>query len=151
MWDSRVSFITDAIENKNYLYEKELYEYVGRIIQDIAAANPSLISHQPLLLIDRSSSVNAYSYGGDIIAVNVGLILFSTCREELALAIAHELSHNILNHADRAIKERIEWITSDEYKKSLNAVLDSKYERFSQLRKIIENYSFTPQQTQPLS
>ena len=143
VWDSRVAFITDAIENKNYIYEKELYDYVGGIIQDIAAANPSLIPHQPLLLIDRSSSVNAYSYGGNIIAVNVGLILFSNCREELALAIAHELSHNILNHADRAIKERIEWLTSDEYKKSLNAVLDSKYERFSQLKKIIENYSFT--------
>jgi len=142
MWDSRVAFITDAMENKNYVYEKELYDYVSRIIKDIATANPALIPQQPLLLIDRSSAVNAYSFGGNIIAVNIGLIQFSSCREELALVIAHELSHNILNHSDRAIRERAEWLTSDEYKKSLDAVLDSKYERFSRLKKVLENYSF---------
>lgn len=143
MWDSRVAFITDAIQDKDYVYETELYNYISQIIHDLAAGNPGLIPQTPLLLIDRSSSVNAYSYGGNIIAVNAGLIQFASCREELALVIAHELSHNILSHSDHAIKERAEWITSDEYKRSLNAVLDSKYERFSRLKKVLENYTFT--------
>jgi predicted Zn-dependent protease len=101
-----------------------------------------MIKVKPLLLIDRSSSVNAYALGGNVIAVNLGLIDFAKTREELALAIAHELSHNILDHVDNVMKERAEWLTSDEYKASLNAVLDSKYERFTRLKKVLENYSF---------
>jgi predicted Zn-dependent protease len=61
---------------------------------------------------------------------------------ELALAIAHELSHNILSHPDNAMKQRAEWLTSKEYQQSLNVALDSKYERLSHIRKVLENYSF---------
>jgi hypothetical protein len=49
---------------------------------------------------------------------------------------------NILDHTNGVMKERAEWLTSDEYKQSLNAVLDSKYERFTRLKKVVENYSF---------
>jgi hypothetical protein len=97
----------------------------------------------PLLLIDRSSAINAYAVGGNIIVVNLGLIAFSQSRDELALAIAHEISHNLLEHPERAISQRAEWLTSDEYKKSIDAVLDSKYERLSRLKKLTENYSFS--------
>lgn len=102
-----------------------------------------MIPAKPMLLIDRSSSVNAYAIGNNIIAVNLGLIVFSRSREELSLVIAHELSHNILTHPENAMKQRAEWLTSDEYQKSLNAVLDSKYERLTRLKKVIENYSFS--------
>src|SRR4030095_12005814 len=66
----------------------------------------------------------------------------SESREELALAIAHELSHNILTHAENAMKQRAEWLTSEEYKNSLNDILDSKYERLTRLKKVLETYSF---------
>lgn len=58
------------------------------------------------------------------------------------MVIAHELSHNILSHADNSMKERAEWFTSKEYENSLNAVLDSKYERYTRLKKLFEGYSF---------
>jgi hypothetical protein len=96
-----------------------------------------------MLLIDRSSSVNAYAIGNNVIAVNLGLIAFSRSREELSLVIAHELSHNILTHPENAMKQRAEWLTSEDYQKSLNAVLDSKYERLSRLKKVLETYSFS--------
>lgn len=143
IWDSRISFITDAIEQKGFLKDNELYNYVQGIVNDIVKANPSYFTKQPTLLIDRSSSVNAYTIGGDIIAVNAGLISFAGSREEIALVIAHELSHNYLQHADKAMKEKAEWLTSEEYKKSLNSILDSKYERLTRLKKIFENYSFS--------
>ncbi|HEX8331304.1 MAG TPA: M48 family metallopeptidase, partial [Segetibacter sp.] len=112
------------------------------IINEIVAANPKLIPVKPILFIDRSPSVNAYAIGGNIIAVNLGLLSFVEYREELAMVIAHELSHNILNHPDKSMKERAEWLTSDEYKQSLNAVLESKYERLTRLKKVFEGYSF---------
>jgi len=143
MWDDRVDFITGAIKNGDFVYESEIYNYLYQIIDELAKANPTLIPTKPLLLIDRSSAVNAYSIGGNIIAVNLGLILFANSREEIALVIAHELSHNILMHADISMKAQAEWITSDEYKKSLNAILDSKYERLTRLQKIYQSYSFS--------
>lgn len=143
IWDSRTSFITEAIEQKGFVRDVELHSYIQAIVNDIVRANPAYFTKQPILLIDRSASVNAYTIGLDIIAVNTGLITFARCREEIALVIAHELSHNYLQHADKAMKEKAERLTSEEYKKSLNAILDSKYERLTRLKKIFENYSFS--------
>jgi Zn-dependent protease with chaperone function len=143
IWDERTDFVTSAIENDNYVRDKEVYNYVDGILAQIVQANAPLIPVKPLLLIDRSASVNAYAIGNNIIAVNLGLITFSQSREELSLAIAHELSHNILAHPENAMKQQAEWLTSDEYKNSLNAVLDSKYERLSRLKKVLESFSFS--------
>ncbi|MFT3679395.1 MAG: M48 family metalloprotease [Ferruginibacter sp.] len=143
IWDGRVSFITEAMEGKAFVNDNEIYAYINSIVNDIVTSNSSLVPVKPVLLLDRSASVNAYAIGGNIIAVNIGLITFAKSREEIALVIAHELSHNILQHADNAMKGKAEWLTSAEYQKSLSAVLDSKYERLTRLKKIFENYSFS--------
>lgn len=142
IWDQRTDFITQAIRDDDYVKDEDVYPYIDGIIDQIRQANKDLLPVKPFLLLDRSSSVNAYAVGGNVIAVNLGLISWSQSKEELALAIAHELSHNILDHTESAIRQRAEMLTSDEYKKSLNAVLDSKYERFTRLQKVLENYSF---------
>lgn len=142
IWDQRVDFIYNAIENKDFVHEKEVYDYVEGIISQLVRANAKQIPVNPVLFIDRSSAVNAYAIGGNMIAVNLGLISFADNREEIAMVLAHELSHNIFNHADNSIKERAEWFTSKEYENSLNAVLDSRYERLTHLKKVFEGYSF---------
>jgi hypothetical protein len=143
IWDGRTEMITDNINNDDYVHDKEVYSYIESIVHQIADANHQLVPERPLLLIDRSPAVNAYSIGGNVIAVNLGLITFAESREELALAIAHEMSHNILRHAENAMQQKAEWLCSDEYRQSLNAVLDSKYERLSRLRKVFEDYTFS--------
>ncbi|MGG9961333.1 M48 family metalloprotease [Ferruginibacter sp. SUN106] len=143
IWDGRTDFITSAIEANNYINDGEIYNYINQIIIDLTKGNPSLIKQKQLLLIDRSASVNAYAVGGNVIAVNLGLITFSQSREEVALVVAHELSHNILNHPENSMKEMAVWLTSEEYKNSLNAVLDSKYERLTKLKKVVEGYTFS--------
>lgn len=143
IWDGRTDFITSAIEANNYVNDGDIYNYINQIITELTKANPTLLKQKQLLLIDRSASVNAYAIGGNVIAVNLGLITFAQSREEIALVVAHELSHNILNHPENSMKERAVWLTSDEYKNSLNAVLDSKYERFSKLTKVIEGFTFS--------
>lgn len=141
-WDSRTDFIATSIESKNFVVEKEIFNYLDGIISELVNNNPAHIKEKPLLLIDRSSVVNAYAIGGNIIAVNLGLVSFAQSREEIALVIAHELSHNILKHPDNSMKERAEFLTSEEYKNSLKAILDSKYERYSRLKKLMEGYTF---------
>jgi len=70
------------------------------------------------------------------------MVYFARSREELALVLAHELSHNILNHR-KAPCGKGRWLSSEDYKKSVNAVLDSKYERLSRLKKVLEGFSFS--------
>jgi hypothetical protein len=142
-WNDRTEFIVNGIDNKNFIQEKEVYAFVDGIVDKLHKANVKYLPKKPILLIDRSAAVNAYSIGGGIIAVNLGLLAFASSQEEISLVIAHELSHDILGHADRSMKERAEWLTSDEYKKSLNEVLDSKYERYSRLKKLMEGYTFS--------
>jgi hypothetical protein len=143
IWDERTDMITDNINGDDYVHDKEVYSYIEAIVRQIAEANRQLVPETPLLLIDRSSAVNAYSIGGNVLAVNLGLITFAETREELALVIAHELSHNILRHCENAMRQKAEWLSSDEYRQSMNAVLDSKYERLSRLRKALEGYTFS--------
>lgn len=142
LMDSRTEFITQAITDDDYVQDQDIYPYVEGILTQLMQSNKEQIPVRPLLFIDRSSSINAYSVGGNVIAVNLGLISFCRTREELALAIAHELSHNILNHSDNAARQRAEMLTSEEYKKAVQSVLDSKYQRLSRLQKILEGYSF---------
>jgi hypothetical protein len=143
IWDERTLAVTAAITDDDYVRDREVYVYIDGIVRQIAEANRALLPEKPLVLIDRSPSVNAYAMGGNILAVNLGLITFSHSREELALVIAHELSHNILHHYENAMREKAEWLSSDEYRQSLNAVLDSRYERLSRLKKVLENYTFS--------
>ena len=142
IWDSRTAFIVDAINDNHFIQQPDLQQYIFKILKDIAVANPTLVKNAPFLLIDRSSSVNAYALGNNIIAVNLGLLSFVQSREEMALVLAHEMSHNILLHCENSMKEKAELLTSEEYINNVNAILESKYERYSRLKKIIEGYSF---------
>lgn len=142
IWDGRTDFFTKAITDDHFVYEQDVYNYVNGIVQQIVKANTKMIPNQPFLVLDRSPSVNAYAIGSGVIAINTGLVAFAAFREEIALSIAHELAHNILEHPENSMKKRAEWLSSEEYKNSLNEVLDSKYERLTQLKKVFENYSF---------
>lgn len=142
IWDERTEFFTGAIKDDDYVYDQEVYNYVAGIIAELARANKAYLPEQPFLVLDRSPSVNAYAIGNNVIAVNMGLIAFAKTKEDLAFTLAHELSHNIMLHAENSMRTRAEWLTSAEYKASLEKVLDSKYERLTRLKRLMETYSF---------
>ena len=143
IWKSRTDFLLDAIEDNDFIYNKEIVDYVNDVITQLITANKSLIPIRPLLLIDRNASVNAYAIGGNVLAVNLGLIRYVNTREELSLILAHELSHNILNHTETAMRQKAELLTSDEYNSSIKDVLSSKYGRLTKLNEILKTYSFS--------
>jgi hypothetical protein len=143
IWDQRTDALLNNISNDDYVHDREVYAYIADIVRQITDANRQLFPDPCLLLLDRSASINAYALGGNVLAVNLGLISFAQSREELALAIAHEMSHNFLHHFDNAIQEKAAWLSSDEYTKSLNSVLNSRYDRLTRMQKILESYSFS--------
>ncbi|MBA4198642.1 MAG: peptidase M48 Ste24p [Chitinophaga sp.] len=144
-WDSRTDFICNAIDNQNFIYCKGINNYIKGIIDEIISKNRNLFSegNQPLFFLDRSPIANAYALGNNVIIINLGFINHVKSREELAMALAHELSHNLLFHIETVMKEKAELLTSDEYKKNIQSILDSKYGRYSRLKKIVEGYSFS--------
>ncbi|MDQ3277689.1 MAG: peptidase M48 Ste24p, partial [Bacteroidota bacterium] len=77
LWEARTEFITAAINDQQYLAEKEIYAYLAGILDQLQKGNTTQISQKPLLLVDRSAAVNAYATGGNLIAVNLGLLHFA--------------------------------------------------------------------------
>jgi hypothetical protein len=142
IWEARTSFILKAIESNQFIQSKSLYDYTYQILQQIIDGNKSLIPKAPLLLLDRSSGVNAYAMGNNLIAINIGFLSFAESREEVALALAHELSHNLLMHPENSMKERATLLTSEEYINNVNSILESKYGRYTKLKSIIDGYRF---------
>lgn len=143
IWDERTTFFTTAINKNNYVYEKDICGYLDELVSQIQEANKEYLPVKPFVVLDRSSSVNAYAIGNNVLAINLGLLAFAKTREEIALTVAHELSHNILQHPENGMKKRAEWLTSDEYKKSMKEVLESDYGRLTRLKKVFETYSFS--------
>jgi Peptidase family M48 len=143
IWDSRTDWVTNYMANDAYVHDREIGDYVQSIVNQMVSSNRSLFPHPPLVLLDRDASVNAYAVGGNFLAVNLGLIAWCQTREELAFTLAHELSHNIMKHWETSVYETAKWLSSDEYKQSLNSVLDSKYERLTHLKKVMETYTFS--------
>jgi hypothetical protein len=143
IWDNRTKYITNRIANRTFVHDSAMLAYLQGIIDELIAANPSFKIQPPLLLLDRSAAPNAYTPGGNIVAFTLGMYAYLNTREEIALTIAHELSHILLGHSDRFLKEKAEWLTSDEYKEALNHVLDSKYNRYSRLMGVFKEQSFS--------
>ena len=143
IWDSRTDWVINYIADDAYVHDKEIGDYVQSIVKQLVSSNRALLPNSPLVMLDRDASVNAYAVGGNFLAVNLGLIAWCQTREELAFTLAHELSHNILKHWETSTYETAKWLSSDEYKQSLNSVLDSKYERLTRLRKVMETYTFS--------
>ncbi len=139
--DERRKTIISGFTENNFVYQKDIADYLAAIAADLQKSNTSLFPEQPVILLDRSDVVNAYALGDNIVVINMGLLLFVQSREELALILAHELSHNILRHSENSLKETAARLSSDEYNDSINAVLDSRYERLSRLKKIVIGYS----------
>ena len=142
-YGERVASICNALKNNEYLYSQPINDYISSILKEIITNNKNLISNEPLLLLDRNSSVNAYTCGFGVIAVNMGLLDFAKSKEELAFILAHELSHQVLNHPENADKKRAEWITSDEYKKKLNDISNSEFQKLTQLSNLFKSFTFS--------
>ncbi len=141
--NSRVEAIVQSLKVNQFVYQPEIYNYINSILLELVSRNKELIPNMPFLLLDRSASVNAYTFGFNILAVNMGMIDFARSKEELSFVLAHELSHNLLNHAQEADMNRADWLTSDEYKNGLKDISASKYQKFSKLKNLVKGFSFT--------
>jgi hypothetical protein len=121
----------------------EVFTYVDAIVSKLYENNKTKFSRKPFLLIDRSTVANAYSIGENVIVVNLGLLTNIKYKDELALILAHEMSHNFLGHSLQSMKKKAEWLTSDDYKDFIKDLSKNKYNRYSKAENAFKEYKFS--------
>lgn len=103
------SIITSLYRDPDYLDDAPLHAYVMQIWQPLvqAAVQRGDLSeelHQRYawqVLIGRESTINAFALPGGYLGIHTGLIGAVTSRDELAMVLAHELSHVTQRHIAR--------------------------------------------------
>ena len=127
---SRHEGFIERIENGEYLYDDLFYKRCNSILKQIVEANPAYANLGVLeVLINRSSEPNAACYGNGVFEFNLGLISRLQNDDQLAFVIAHEFSHQILDHVDKGVKSKLEYIESKEFKQKLKEIDKLDYNR----------------------
>jgi hypothetical protein len=142
IWQSRTDYLIASIRDNDFIHQPEISKLLDEIATELYEKNKSKIKSKPILLIDRSAIVNAYSIGNNIVVVNLGLINFCQYEEELAMVIAHEISHDVLDHSISSMKKKAEWLNSLEYKEFIKDLSSDKYNRVTKLVNTFKEYSY---------
>ncbi|MDB5201418.1 MAG: peptidase Ste24p [Ferruginibacter sp.] len=130
--------ILEDFENNRVIADSLLLNKSKAIIQRIKASNSSYNFDSISIYINRSAVPNASCYGEGTLFINLGLFLWVDNDDELALIVAHELSHQFLAHQESKIKKNIALLSSEEFTSEMKAIKKSstgKYERFKKLMK----------------
>ncbi len=111
------------------------------IIKKIKRANNNYNLDSIRIYINRSFVPNAACYGEGTIMINLGLILLTENEHELAMAIGHEIAHQLLLHSDQKMKSTIKKFTSEDFLDELKSINKSSYEKYSRFKKLMEGHS----------
>ena len=91
------------LRNNAPLYQDPMiYHYVEDLCQRVSAAAPLTDRHINLLIID-DKAINAFAAPGNIVAVNIGLLLQASNEGQVSSVIAHEFAHLTQRHFARRL------------------------------------------------
>ncbi len=134
--DRNESLLT-SFKNDDVLQDSLILNKCNSILKRIAASNPNYNFDTIKLYVNRSLVANAACYGEGTLMINLGLFLWLDNDDELALVIAHEMSHQFLNHSEGQMKKSIETLTSDDFKKELKSIKKADYGRYDRFKKLM--------------
>jgi predicted Zn-dependent protease len=99
--------------------DMELWNYVSGIGQTLALASgrPETFKGYHFIVLDEPNKVNAFSVPSGFIFISTGLIAKANDEDELAGALAHEVSHIVYGHPTDSIKK----VYKDQIKKDILA------------------------------
>ncbi|MEO9258608.1 MAG: M48 family metallopeptidase [Crocinitomicaceae bacterium] len=103
-----------------------IHDLAQTILNRLLISNPS-IPQNTRIVVNRTNDYNAFTMGDNVIFVNLGLLYRLRNEDEIALVLAHELAHNMLNHVLAAMANNVIRETDPEVKKQLREILRSKY------------------------
>lgn len=130
-----------AFKDDDLIYDTLLLNKCNGILNKIFAANKNFRFDTIRVYISRSVTANAACWGEGTLIVNAGLFLWVDNDDELALILAHEIAHQLLNHVENRIKGMIATLTSDELKQEIKNIKKAEYGKYERLKKLIKGMS----------
>ncbi|MFA4030326.1 MAG: hypothetical protein GDYSWBUE_001992 [Candidatus Fervidibacterota bacterium] len=98
-----------AFEAKEKLVtDKGLLNRLDEIAKKISSVTERPKINYVVKVID-SATPNAFTFPGGFVYVTKGLIDMTESEHEIAAVLAHEIAHNVLRHALRALEEERKW------------------------------------------
>lgn len=134
----RTKDLLNAFKKNEVLYDTLLLNKCSSILSRIAKANKEYNFDSIKIYINRSMVANAACYGEGTIMVNLGLFLWIDNDDELALVLAHEFAHQLLNHSNGKIEKSIAMLTSEEFKEELKDIKKANNGKFSRFRNLMK-------------
>jgi hypothetical protein len=124
-YEERFEYMNYLTESENVIFDQKIYPNLNRVLEDIKKANPRYeLSKVNRVLVGSSLAPNAVCYGNEVLVVYLGLLNLCENESQIAFLIAHELSHQLLDHVDNSLKAKIA------HGKSLEILLKNKeYEK----------------------
>jgi hypothetical protein len=127
-----------AFEENELVSDTVLLTKCNTIFKKITAANKNFKFDTIHLYINRSVIANAACYGEGTVMINLGLFLWIDNDDELALVIAHEIAHQLLNHSNSKLQKSIATLTSEEFTAELKKIKKADYGKFERYRKLMK-------------
>jgi len=141
MITDRNNSLIHLFKDNSVIYDTLLLNKCNTIAQRIVAANTNYHFDSIQFYINRSYVPNAACYGEGTIMVNLGLFLWLDNDDELALVLAHEMSHQVLNHLQSRLDKNIATLTSAGFTEELKDIKKSKDGKYDRFRKLMKSFT----------
>lgn len=124
------------IKSKDAILSGPLFDSVNVIFNQVLRSNPGLDQSSKLVLY-RHRVFNAFTLGDNIIFVNIGLLVRLSNKEQLALVIAHELSHNLHKHSQQTILANVRRQTDAQLNAEIDRIQRQEYGQVTALNELL--------------
>lgn len=141
IYEQSQSKVLELVENKKLLFDASFQNYVDTLFNELKASNPILQNEHLKLFISKNTSPNAISIGDGTIFLNIGLFSFLENEYQLQSVIAHEVSHQLLQHTKNNIEKRARINTDVLSNKSIasRSIQTKKYNKSAQSFNLLKN------------
>lgn len=142
IYEGRFELVSELFKGTKTVTDRKAHQYLQQVLKDITDVNPELKALTIRLLFSRDSWPNAYSIGEGTLVVNAGLFVYLENEAQLVYIICHELAHLCLDHSNKRIKQNVETLNSEVFKKEIKRISKQEYNAGRQLDSLVKNISY---------
>ncbi len=126
----------EILTPERVIAEGALYDYVNNLLDRIKQSN-SEVPNDLQLVISKTIDYNAYTFGNNLLFINLGLLLELNNDDEIAIVIGHEIGHVTYNHSTNAILDWVIVKTDKDLLAQLKAARKRDYGQVSALNELL--------------
>lgn len=142
LYDKRHEYLVKSINDDLFIMDGDLASYVQSIANEIYAANPQL-SRPVQVVVVRSETPNAMSFGEGTIGITLGLLSRLETDAQVAFVLCHEIAHFQAVHSDQHLRELARLNYDKDLKKKIDDVRRTTYNQYSRLKEIFKGMGFS--------